>query len=130
MRILIAEDDHTSRVLLQEILSPYGECDLVENGTQAIEAFMLAWYEGPRYDLVCLDIMMPQVDGQQVLQGIRNMEENEGIMVGKGVKIIMVTALSDKENVFTAFKELCDAYVVKPISKTKIIGHLKEFGLV
>lgn len=130
MRILIAEDDHTSRVLLQEILGPYGECDLVENGTQAIEAFMLAWHEGPRYDLVCLDILMPQVDGQQVLKGIRNMEEAEGIMIGNGVKIIMVTALSDKENVFTAFKELCDAYIVKPISKTKIIGHLKEFGLI
>jgi two-component system, chemotaxis family, chemotaxis protein CheY len=130
MRILIAEDEAISRELLNRLLSPYGQCDLVENGTQAVEAFMQAWHEGPKYDLVCLDIMMPEVDGQIALKGIRTMEESEGVLVGDGVKIIMVTALSDKENVFTAFKGLCDAYLVKPIDKAKLLKHLKEFGLI
>lgn len=130
MRILIAEDESISRELLSRFLSPYGQCDLVENGTQAVEAFMHAWHEGPKYDLVCLDIMMPEVDGQAALRGIRSMEESEGVLVGNGVKIIMVTALSDKENIFTAFKSLCDAYLVKPIDKAKLLKHLREFRLI
>ena len=130
MRILIAEDEKTSRELIGKILRPYGQCDLVENGTQAVEAFMLAWHEGPKYDLICLDIMMPEVDGHSALQGIRKMEDSEGVLIGNGVKIIMVTALSDKDNVFTAFKGLCDAYIVKPIDKAKLIKHLKDFALI
>jgi len=130
MRILIADDDPTSRLLLKEMLSPYGECDIAENGTQAEEAFMLAWHEGRRYDLICLDIMMPEVDGQLVLKGIRSMEESEGVLLGSGVKIIMISALSDKQNILTAFRELCDAYLVKPINKRKLIDYLKEFGLI
>ncbi len=130
MRILIVDDDFSSRLILQEMLSPYGECDVAVNGTQAVEAFMLAWHEDRRYDLICLDIMMPDVDGQVVLKGIRSMEESEGVLLGDGVKIIMTSALSDKQNVLTAFNELCDAYLVKPINKRKLIGHLKELNLI
>jgi two-component system chemotaxis response regulator CheY len=86
MRILIVDDDFSSRLILQEMLSPYGECDVAVNGTQAVEAFMLAWHEDRRYDLICLDIMMPDVDGQVVLKGIRSMEESEGVLLGDGVK--------------------------------------------
>jgi len=130
MRILIVDDDFSSRLLLQEMLSPYGECDIAVNGTQAVEAFMLAWHEDRRYDLICLDIMMPDVDGQVVLKGIRTMEESEGVLLGDGVKIIMISALSDKENVLTAFNELCDAYLVKPVNKRKLIDNLKDFKLI
>ena len=130
MKILIVDDDLTSRVVLQEILNPYGECHMAMNGQEAIESFMLAWHEKPRYDLICLDIMMPGLDGQAVLKGIRDMEASEGIMPGDGVKIIMTSALSNKENVLTAFKEQCDAYLVKPIIKEKLLRHLREFGLL
>lgn len=130
MRILIVDDDFSSRLILQEMLSPYGDCDIAVNGTQAVESFMLAWHEDRRYDLICLDIMMPDVDGQVVLKGIRSMEESEGILLGEGVKIIMTSALSDKQNVLTAFHELCDAYLVKPINKRKLIDHLKELNLI
>ena len=130
MRTLIVDDDFSSRLLLQEMLSPYGGCDIAVNGTQAVEAFMLAWHEGRRYDLICLDIMMPDVDGQVVLKGIRSMEESEGILLGDGVKIIMISALSDKENVLTAFNELCDAYLVKPVIKRKLLGYLQDFKLI
>lgn len=130
MKILIVDDDFSSRVVLQEMLSPYGECHMAVDGQEAIESFMLAWHDGPRYDLICLDIMMPGLDGQEVLKGIRNMEASEGIMPGNGVKIIMTSALSNKENVLTAFKELCDAYLVKPIVKAKLLGYLRELNLL
>ena len=130
MKTLIVEDDFTSRLLLQQILNPYGECHIAVDGREAIEAFMLAWAEGSRYDLICLDIMMPEMDGQEVLKRIRNMEDSKGVLPGNGVKVIMTTCLRDKENVFTAFNEQCDAYLVKPIDKAKILGHLSEFALI
>ena len=130
MKILIVEDDFTSRLLLQQILTPYGECHIAKDGREAIEAFMLAWAEKSRYDLICLDIMMPEIDGQEVLKRIRAMEKTENVIPGSGAKIIMTTALKDKGNVFTAFNEQCDGYLVKPIDKTKLISYLTEFGLI
>lgn len=130
MKALIVEDDFTSRLLLQQILNPYGECHIAVNGKEAIEAFMVAWAEGSRYDLICLDIMMPEIDGQEVLKRIRSMEETDGASAVNGVKIIMTTALRDKKNVFTAFEEQCDGYLVKPIDKAKMIDYLKDFGLL
>jgi two-component system chemotaxis response regulator CheY len=130
MKTLIVEDDFTSRLLLQQILNPYGECHIAVNGKEAIEAFMVAWAEGSRYDLICLDIMMPEIDGQEVLKRIRSMEETDAVSAVNGVKIIMTTALRDKKNVFTAFEEQCDGYLVKPIDKAKMIDYLKDFGLL
>jgi two-component system, chemotaxis family, chemotaxis protein CheY len=130
MKALVVEDDFTSRLLLQKILSPYGECHIAVNGKEAIEAFKVAWAEGSRYELICLDIMMPEMDGQEVLKWIRTMEKAEGVTVGSGVKIVMTTALRDKENVFAAFDEQCDGYLVKPIDKAKMIDYLWDFGLL
>jgi two-component system chemotaxis response regulator CheY len=130
MKVLIAEDDFTSRTVLQNILGPFGDCHIAADGIEAIEAFMVAWAEGHRYDLICLDIMMPKMDGQEVLKRIRTMEENEGINIGEGVKIIMTTALNDKYNVLTAYNEQCDAYFVKPISRYSLLVQLMEFGLI
>jgi two-component system, chemotaxis family, chemotaxis protein CheY len=130
MKTLIVEDDFTSRLLLQSILSPYGDCHVAADGIEAIEAFMLALAERSPYHLICLDIMMPKMDGQEVLRRIRHLEETEGIRDGSGVKIVMTTALKDKHNVFAAFNEQCDAYLVKPLDKTKLLDHLRDFGLI
>ena len=130
MKSLIVEDDFTSRLVLQEILNPYGECHIAVDGIEAIEAFMFAWAEKSHYDLICLDIMMPEMDGQEVLKRVRSMEDTSGVQPGKEVKIIMTTCLKDTRNVFTAFNEQCDAYVVKPINRAIILNYLKEFGLI
>ncbi|MCP4601906.1 MAG: response regulator [Proteobacteria bacterium] len=130
MKSLIVEDEFTSRLLLQEILSPYGEVHIAINGREAVAAFQLSIDANQRYDLICLDIMMPRIDGHQVLQQIRYIEEQEGLKSGERTKVIMTTALKDKENVETAFKEKCDAYMVKPLYKDKVIEHLKDFKLI
>jgi two-component system, chemotaxis family, chemotaxis protein CheY len=130
MKALIVEDDFTSRLLLQSILDPCGECHIAADGIEAIEAFMLAWSEGCRYDLICLDIMMPRMDGQEVLKRIRTMEEAEGIQPGNGVKIVMATGLKDKGSVFAAFNGQCDGYLVKPVNKADVYAQLRDFGLI
>ena len=130
MRTLIVEDDFTSRLLLQTLLSSYGECHVAINGKEAVEAFRSSQSNGQAYDLICMDIMMPEMDGQEALQKIRDMEEATGILSSSGVKIIMVTALDDVKNVTSSFRSLCDAYVFKPVDTGQLLNQLKSLSLV
>ena len=77
MKILIAEDDFPSRKLMLGYLSQYGECDVTVDGMEATFAFMMALDEGTYYDLICLDVMMPVLDGYQALKMIRDMEDRK-----------------------------------------------------
>ncbi len=130
MKTLIAEDDFTSRLLLQAILSPCGECHIAVNGREAVDAFTRSRNDGAPYDLICLDIMMPEMDGQAALKEIRSIEEADGILSSSGVKIIMTTALGDPKNVIDSFMELCDAYIIKPVEKAKLLDAVKTLGLI
>ncbi|MGI6450252.1 MAG: response regulator [Desulfitobacteriia bacterium] len=130
MKILIAEDDFLGRRLMQLYLSEYGTCDVAVTGVEAVELFKQGVEEGRPYDLVCLDIMMPQMDGHAVLKTIRDYERLAGIRDHGGVKIIMTTALDDFENIKNAFTQQCEAYLVKPIEKEKIRETLKELHLI
>ncbi len=130
MRTLIVEDDFTSRLLLQSFLSQYGECHIAVSGKEAVAAFSAAREHGQNYDLICMDIMMPEMDGQVAVEKIRALEEAGGTLSTAGVKIIMTTALDDVKNVVKSFKSLCDAYVFKPIDTGKLLGHIKELHLV
>lgn len=130
MRILIAEDDLASRKYLSRFLSSYGECDITIDGMEALEAFMMAWDEGRPYDLICLDIMMPELDGMKTLRTIREIENQKGVEEAKRVKIIMTTALNDTGNVMSAFETGCEVYAAKPIDTKKLIEVLKKLGLI
>ena len=130
MKTLIAEDDFTSRLLLQGFLKNYGHSHVAVNGREATEAVRLALEADEPYDLICLDIMMPEMDGQEALRWIRKLEEAKGILSTKGAKIIMTTALGDLDNLMGAFGNLCDAYLTKPIQKAKMIETLRKLGLI
>jgi two-component system chemotaxis response regulator CheY len=130
MRVLVVEDDFTSRKLMQKLLQSYGECDLAENGTDAIAAFQRAWKERRPYDLICLDIMMPGMNGHEVLETIRQIEDGRGIHGREGVKIIMTTALDDRKNIMQAFRYQCEAYLIKPIDRHKLANEIRKFGLI
>jgi two-component system chemotaxis response regulator CheY len=130
MKTLIVEDDFTSRLLLQTLLSPYGECHIAVNGKEAVDAFRTAWEFGSKYDLVCMDIMMPEMDGQTALTEIRAAEEGAQVLSKDAVKVIMTTALHDIKEVMKAFTGLCDAYLFKPIDAGKLIGQLKTLKLI
>ncbi len=130
MRVLIAEDDPTSLLLLTRLLEPYGQPMTAPDGAQAIAAFRLALDEDRPFDLVCLDVMMPGMDGHEVLAAIREAEGQSGLLIGRGVRILMTTALGDSENVMKAYRGRCDAYLMKPIDRAKLIQHLESFGLV
>ncbi len=131
MRILIVEDDLASRRLLKALLSTYGDCDIAVNGEEAVESFRLALEENAPYDLICLDIMMPVMDGQQALQSIRRIEKERDIRFGREAKVLMTTALDDVKNVNEAFfKGEATSYVTKPLDRGKIVSELQAMGLL
>jgi two-component system chemotaxis response regulator CheY len=130
MKILIAEDDHTSRLLLREIMKPYGPCQVVVNGREAVEAVAQAHAENAPFTLICLDIMMPEMDGQQALQQIRELEEGKGIPPTEAAKVIMTTALNDVRSVSDSYYLLCDAYVSKPLDRKRLQHELAKLGLI
>ena len=130
MRILIVEDDFASRKLMQKFLSPYGECELAVDGQEAVNAFKESLEREQYFDLVCLDIMLPKMDGQQVLKNIRHMEAARGILGRDGTKVIMTTALNDTSNIISAFRSQCEGYVTKQVSQPRLLTEMRELGLV
>ena len=96
MKILIVDDELTSQTLLETILKPYGQCQIAADGIEALRAFNSS-SETP-FDLILLDIMLPKMDGHQVLKKIREIENARGVFGFDGVKVIMITALDDLES--------------------------------
>lgn len=130
MKILLAEDDYATRKFMASFLSKYGECDVAVDGMEAVDAYLMALEDGEPYDLICLDIMMPAMDGYQVLISIRNMEKERQISADEGVKVIMTTALNEEQNVKMAFDLGCSVYSGKPINQDKFEQALTKLGLI
>jgi len=131
MRALIVEDDPTSRKILNKVLSAYGRCDIAVNGKQAVEIFQRSLRSSKPYDLICMDIMMPGVDGQEALHRIRTIEDQAGIDAADGVKVIMTTALNGTQDVAHAlFKGGACAYFVKPLQVSHFLDELKRLQLI
>ncbi|MDE6888369.1 MAG: response regulator [Eubacterium sp.] len=130
MKILLAEDDFVTRKFMVNFLSKYGECDVTVDGMEAVDAFMMALEDEEPYDLVCLDIMMPVMDGYQALVAIRKLEKEKNIPEEKSVKVIMTTALNEERNVKMAFELGCTIYSGKPINQDRFEQALKKLDLI
>jgi two-component system chemotaxis response regulator CheY len=130
LRVLLAEDDFASRLLLQTFLSKYGECHVAVNGREAVEAFRFALEHGQHYDLICMDIMMPEMDGREAVRQIRALEEEHGYLSTSGAKIVMTTAVDEIKEVIRCFHELCDFYLTKPVDLSKLLGQMKAYRLI
>jgi two-component system chemotaxis response regulator CheY len=129
MKTLIVDDDIFNCKLLQSILKDYGECSIAMSGISAIQLFEEALENQDHYDLVCLDIMMPEKDGYETLREMRSLEQNQ-TPLSKRSRIIMVTALEKQENKTEAFYENCDGYLVKPVERKLLEEMLSKMKLI
>lgn len=129
MKILIAEDDFVSRKILNKILDPLGEIDNAANGNETLTAVRIAVEANEPYDLICLDIMMPEIDGIMALKKIRQLEAQKGLDPEAKSKIFMTTAISEKRYVLAAAQANCDGFLVKPIIKDRLYDELRKHGL-
>lgn len=130
MKILIAEDDYASRKSISRFLQKYGDVDITVDGMEVVKAYRYALEDEEYYDLVCLDVMMPQMDGIQALRIIRDMEKEAGLPKERCAKVIMTTAINDAEQVREAFAYGCEGYAAKPIDFDAFVKVLEKMGLV
>jgi two-component system chemotaxis response regulator CheY len=128
MRALIVDDEATSRRILADALHAYCSYDVAMNGMEAITAHRRALEESRPYDLICMDIMMPVLDGQDALRQIRRIEKQMGV---PAAKVVMTTAQKSTKAVADAlFNGGACAYFVKPIHLEYFIRELNAMGLI
>ena len=130
MRFLVVDDDFETRRLVQKLLRPFGDVDIATDGEEAVEAFARAIKEDEPYALITLDILMPNVDGQQALREIREIEKDHGITPDKQVRIIMISGLDDSEQLHDAFfLGEATSYIVKPINHAVLLQEIAKLGV-
>lgn len=130
MKSLVVEDEFIARCVLQRFLARYGECDVAVDGDEAIHAVTSAIQNASAYELVCLDIGLPKLNGQGVLERIRALEIGRGVQLGQGCRVIMTTAATASDHVLGAFRGGADAYLTKPISLESLTKELEALRLV
>lgn len=116
MRILIAEDDATSRLVLESLLKRWGyEVISTPDGNQAWTALQAK--DAPRFAI--LDWMMPGMDGAEVCRKVRETERD------CSTYIILLTALGRKEDIITGLEAGADDYVTKPFDMQELHARIK-----
>lgn len=131
MKALIVDDDFYSRNMIHEILRQVAQCDIAVNGEEAIEAFRRGVKDGESYDLICLDLLMPEMDGQQALREIRAIEKEYNVAPHAEAKVIVTTMLDDKKETHDAFfLGGATSYLVKPIDEEKLLTEVRSLGLL
>lgn len=126
MRILIAEDDENSRLVLQRFVEKVATCDVAVDGGDAIEKYEQALAAKTPYHLIFLDIMMPRFTGLEVLSHIRANELQQGILGSAATTIVMTTALDDEERIFDAHVSGCVNYLIKPLSRQLVLDEIEK----
>jgi two-component system chemotaxis response regulator CheY len=121
MRTLVVDDDQVIGTFLSAVLSQYGECVLEDDGKKALGTFVKSIYDGEIFDLILLDIMMPEIDGLSLLKIIRELEAKWNIGREERSKIMMVTAVDSPIEAGESFIfGDVDDYIVKPVSVNEL----------
>lgn len=128
MKILVAEDDMASGKFMMKLLAKYGEVVLARDGIAAVDEFVNAVNTNERFDLICMDVMMPKIDGYKALASIRDAERKLGFARDKRVKVVMVSALDEGFDANYASDDY-EEYMCKPIDIIKFDEMIKELGL-
>lgn len=112
MRILIVEDDTSIAELVRDYLAVNGfECDIAADGIKGLETAL-----NNDYDLIILDIMLPELDGFAILSRIRE---------AKDIPVILLTAKKEEIDKIRAFGLGADDYMTKPFSPGELVARVK-----
>ncbi|TWJ33418.1 response regulator [Geobacter argillaceus] len=130
LKCLIVDDDELGRGLIAQCLEGTASCTMATDGNEAVEQFMTAHEEGTPFDLIILDIVMPNMDGHAAGKEIRRIEKERGIPLAQQVKIIVLTALNTPQDVMNSFMSSQPAaHLVKPVEPAKLRETLGKVGL-
>jgi two-component system chemotaxis response regulator CheY len=127
MKCLVVDDEFVALTLMTKLLGDLGQCDAATHGQQALRMFSGAIVGSVPYDLITIDIEMPEMDGFALLKRLR---EEELLRNAAPAKKIMVTASSSSHNVNKALTYKCDQFIVKPVVSDLFRQKLAEMGLI
>jgi CheY-like chemotaxis protein len=120
-RILMAEDVEINREIVQSLLEPTGlEIDCAENGREAVRMFAQAT---DRYDMIFMDVQMPEMDGCEATRRIRQLD----IPQAKTIPIIAMTANVFKEDVEKCLSAGMDSHIGKPLDIEEVFEKLRVY---
>jgi len=128
MKILLVEDELTSRRTLNSFLHPIGEVDICVNGNTALNVAKKALENNQPYELIFLDIMISNLDGISTLKKIRQLETQHGVKEHAKSKVIMTSANTDKVVILKAAQAGCTSYMIKPIDKKRLYNEIRKHG--
>jgi two-component system chemotaxis response regulator CheY len=117
VRFLVAEDDPSSNRLFRIYLSEVGECLSAQDGAEALRIFEEALNGGAPLDVVLLDVLMPQMDGVDVLTRIRSLEQRLGL---PPTPVVFLSALGEDEVIEAVDRDPKVAVVRKPVSRDSL----------
>ena len=130
MRVLVVEDDPSIRDMLEKFLASFARCDLAEDGYAGIFAVEQALDRGEPYDLVCLDLVMPGMDGWEALRRIRAAEDARGIDPTLRVRVLVLTARDSSQNLGRFLGDAPrEGLLLKPFRRTELIESIRALGL-
>ena len=128
MRILVVDDESVSRKVLRKALEAFGQCEEAEGGREATAAFKQAWDESSPFDLLMLDLSMPDMDGREVIHQIRRLEKDMKVSNQGQTKIVMVTSHSEEETVLACLRAGANDFIVKPVDQEVLFEKLAKLG--
>ena len=111
--VLVADDEMVNREILGMVLDADYEVIFAENGREALQK-MRTHHE--LLSIVLLDLMMPGVDGFEVIRQVRSKEENDDM------KIVVLSALNSTEDIVRAYQAGANDFITKPIVMEKLIN--------
>jgi two-component system chemotaxis response regulator CheY len=128
---LIVDDDELGRELIAMYLAGVAECDMAENGAKAVVMFRKSITTGFPYDLILLDIMMPEMNGHTAAIEIRQIEKEFGIEINRGVSIVILSSLHTPADIIQAYVSARSAaHLIKPLKPEKLLKILEQLELV
>ena len=131
MKSLVVDDEFVPRMVLQRILQAYGPCDAASNVAEALMAMRHALEVKEPYQLICLDIEMPDGSGQDLLQEIRRLEAAASTISDVILsRVLMTSSRSEAEQVKNAFHNGANGFLVKPVDLERLKKRLRELSLI
>jgi two-component system chemotaxis response regulator CheY len=127
VRLMVVDDDESSRELLCTFLSRFGDVEVASRGPDAVSMVTGAIRSGRPFRLIFLDVMMPEMDGHEVLKQIRRVEEVYS--VARPASVAMTSAKRDRETVLRARQYGSEAYFAKPLDREKLETWMRSQGV-
>ena len=129
-KVLIVDDSASMRESFIAILSALAECHIAVNGQEAVDRVKAIRGKGDYFDIIIMDIIMPEKDGLAAVKEIRRHEQEMGWHTDNSATIVIVTTITDPSRILMAQYECgADAYITKPFTEETVLQTLSNNGL-